>query len=138
MLDSSQTPLRVLVIDDQATMRSILRKLLEECGITDVLQADSGNAALALLRDAKSQDPDVIISDLYMEDMDGMSFCNAVRRDEALRDKRIPILILTGETDRLMHQVARQVGALKILTKPISAEDLNLHLQEAIGFASVA
>lgn len=127
--------IRVLVVDDQGAMRSIIRKLLANSGIVDTHEAQSGAAALGFLRNAKTRDPDVILCDLHMEDMDGMDFCNAVRRDETLRNRHIPIIILTGETDDFLHSVARQVGAQKVLTKPISGPDLCRHLGEAIGFA---
>lgn len=128
--------LRVLVVDDQGTMRSIIRKLLATIGIVDSHEAQSGAAALAFLRNAKTRDPDVILCDLHMEDMDGMDFCNAVRRDEELRNRHIPIVILTGETDEFIHEVAQQVGAQKVLTKPISAPDLGRELAAVIGFAA--
>lgn len=128
-------PIRVLVIDDHRTMRQIIRGLLGQVGITDVEEAENGEAALSLLHRPGFRYPDVIICDLHMNRGDGMEFCNAARRDEKLRNRHIPILILTGDTDELMHDVAAQVGAAAILTKPISAHDLRRQIEMAVGYS---
>ena len=128
-------PIRVLVIDDHRTMRQSIRGLLGQVGITDVEEAENGEAALSLLHRPGFKYPDVIICDLHMKKGDGMEFCNATRRDERLRDRRIPILILTGDKDDLVHDVAAQVGAAAILTKPISAGELRRQIEMAVGYS---
>ncbi len=135
MSEDNSTQIRVLVVDDQGTMRSIIRQLLNRVGIDDVTEAENGEDALAFLQDRKFDDPDVIICDLHMDKMDGMEFCNHVRREDEMRDRLIPILILTGDKDTMLHEVSRQVGATAILTKPISAPDLLHEIENAIGFA---
>ncbi len=127
-------PLRVLVIDDQQTMRSILRELLHQVGVTDVDEAADGEIALALISDPHADFPDLIICDLHMDNMDGMQFCNAVRRSEKLHNSGVPIIILTGDRDKLLHEVARQVGAVSVVTKPVTAEDLKSLIQDKVGF----
>jgi CheY-like chemotaxis protein len=122
----------VLVIDDQRTMRSIVRQLLTQVGIHDIQEAPNGEEAMELLDQPGNEGPDIIICDLHMDKMDGMEFCNQVRRD---KDRVIPVIILTGDSDELLHEVARQVGAVEVLTKPISAPKLQEHIQIAIGFA---
>jgi CheY-like chemotaxis protein len=64
--------------------------------------------------------------------MDGLEFCNQVRRD---KEHVIPIIILTGDSDALLHEVSKQVGAVAVLTKPVSAPELQEHIQTAIGFS---
>lgn len=127
--------IRVLVIDDHKTMRSIVRQLLGQVGISDIDEAENGEEALELLRNPARADPDVIICDLHMDKMDGVEFCNCVRRDDSIRGRAIPILILTGDKDELLHEVTKQVGAAKVLTKPISAPDLRKEIETAIGFS---
>lgn len=134
MNDMSPKSIRALVVDDQATMRSIIRQLLAQTGIADVSEAANGRDALALLQSVDVEDPDVIICDLHMEQMDGIQFCNHVRRDEEMRKRQIPILMLTGDKDEMLHEVAAQVGALKVLTKPITAQELKNEIEGAIGF----
>ncbi len=116
-------------------MRSIIRQLLHQVGIDDVVEAENGEQAFDMLRNAGNTDPDVIICDVHMDQMDGIEFCNRVRRDEAIRNRAIPILMLTGDRNRLVHEVAQQVGAAKVLTKPITAHDLLGEIEHAIGYS---
>ncbi len=127
--------LHVLIIDDQKAMRSIVRSLLHRIGIEDIAEAENGEEALDRLHDSHAEFPDVIICDLHMNKMDGLQFCNFVRRDEKLRNSGIPILMLTGDRDQLLHEVARQVGVVSVLTKPITAEELRNQITEAVGYS---
>ncbi len=120
----------VLVIDDQRAMRSIVRQLLSQIGIHDIQEARNGEKALALLNQPGNEDPDVIICDLHMDKMDGLEFCNQVRRD---KEHVIPIIILTGDSDKFLHEVSIQVGAVAVVTKPVSAPELLEHIQTALG-----
>ncbi len=118
-------------------MRLIVRQLLGQSGIHDVIEADNGFSAIDLLTHLNgAAPPDVIICDLHMDKMDGMEFLNHVRRGKAHVDVHTPILILTGEPDKLVLDVTAQVGATAILKKPITAVDLSIEIERAIGFAS--
>lgn len=128
-------PLRVLILDDQDSMRSIVRHLLGQVGITDILEAKDGSGAIKLLKTPNLKVPDVIISDLYMDGMDGLEFCNQLRRDKQLASNQIPILMLTGEKDPFIHDIIRQVGAADIAVKPISAVNLLQRIQDLIGYS---
>ena len=132
--EAATVSIRALVVDDQRTMRSIIRDLLNRVGIHDVVEAEDGEMALEILRNPMVEDPDVIICDIHMKNMDGTEFCNSVRRDDQLRDRAIPIIILTGDQNKLIHEVARQVGAATVLIKPIAASDLEREIEVAIGF----
>lgn len=122
-----------LVIDDQRTMRMIVRQMLHQIGIEEITEFPEGKEAWDFLIGLASDMPDFIICDLHMEGMDGLEFVNRIRRskNEALHD--IPVLVLTGDPDHFMHQVADQVGAAKILQKPISAPDLRVELAGILG-----
>lgn len=135
MTDENTNPLRVLVIDDHRSMRSIIRNLLHKVGIENIAEAENGKVALAYLRTPDTEFPDVIICDLHMDEMDGMQFCNIVRSDKNLRNHHVPILMLTGDLDQLLHEVSKQVGAMEVLTKPITAEELGRHIEKAVGYA---
>jgi CheY-like chemotaxis protein len=128
--------LRVLVVDDQRTMRAILRDLLHQCGIGSVTGATDGEDALHQLEllTTKDEAPDVILCDLHMEKMDGMELVAHLRRGrDASTDKRIPIILLTGESDEMMLEVVQQVGVSEILKKPVSAEELGKAIERAVG-----
>lgn len=135
MSEGDMVSIRVLIVDDQRSMRSIVRLLLSQVGISDVEEAGNGEQALALLRTPTFTDPDVIICDLHMDTMDGLEFCNQVRREEGIRTRAIPIIVLTGDQNTLIHEVSRQVGATAVLAKPISADELLKQIHTAIGFS---
>ncbi len=135
MPDDSTGAIRVLVVDDQSAMRSMIRQLLHQVGIDDVAEAENGEQALAALRMHGEADPDVIVCDIHMDQMDGTEFCNRVRRDKAIRNRAILILMLTGDRNRLVHEVAQQLGAAKVLTKPITAYDHLGEIEDAIGYS---
>ena len=69
-------------------------------------------------------DPDVIICDLHMDNMDGIEFLRTLRAEKGNVNSRKPVLILTSDKSDQAHEITRQVGASKVLTKPISADDL--------------
>lgn len=116
--------LRVLTIDDEKLMRAHVRSLLRQMGIEDVVEAESGKAALDVLMDSEQPFPDLIITDLHMDDMDGIEFCNTVRRTEMLYNVGVPIIMLTAEDDPFILNVTEQVGALYVAHKPIELEEL--------------
>lgn len=130
--------LRVLVVDDQSTMRSIIRTLLKQVGIHQVDDAVNGEEALNWLKNPCTKTPDLIITDLYMDGMDGTEMCNAIRRDEKLRSNLTPIIILTGDQDEMMHEVCRQLGAASVLTKPVTGQELLDEIQTVIGYTTAA
>ena len=125
--------LKVMVIDDQASMRRIVRQLLASNGIRDVLEAGDGAEALEQLQKPEHEMVDLVICDLLMPVMDGLTFCNQMRRDIRLKSRHVPILLLTAVTDELVLQVARQVGALDIANKPIAASELGRRIEHLVG-----
>ena len=128
------TGLKALIIDDQRTTRRIVRRLLKQIGVSSVIEAGDGNAALTMIETLKPKArPDFVICDLHMDGMDGLSFCNKVRlnRVEALRN--IPIIVLTGDSDALVRSVTEQIGVNMILSKPVSAPELRQGIASAVG-----
>ncbi len=122
--------LTVMIIDDQKAMRSILRQLLNDAGIYDIIEGENGENALDVLGKAGDARPDVIVCDLHMDRMDGMEFVNRLRRNKDIT----PVLMLTGDTDRLMRDVSLQIGVAKFLNKPISSADLFKEICAAVGY----
>ncbi len=122
-------PLRILVVDDNINMRRLVRALLIGFGVGQVLDADGGEPALAVLRD---NEIDVIITDLVMEPMDGIAFLNAVRDREVSRNPYIPVIMLTGVANAVTITAARDAGVTEFLAKPVSAESLFRRLQAVV------
>lgn len=123
-MNADNSSLRVLVVDDEKLIRAHVRNLLRQMGITDVVEADSGKTALEVLLNVDEVFPDLIISDLHMDGMDGIEFCNTVRRTEMLQNVGVPIIMVTAEDDPFILNVSEQVGALSIAHKPIDLEQL--------------
>lgn len=134
MSEHNKSIIRVMVIDDQPTMRHIVRYQLNEMGITDLIEAGNGKEALLKLRDSGIRKPHAILCDLHMDQMDGLQFCNVFRTDKVLKETSIPIIILTADGERFTHEVAQQVGARAVLTKPFTTTDLQNQLEQALGF----
>lgn len=125
----------VLVIDDQSTMRKIVRQLLSQIGKFNITEASDGLQAMKMLNQSSiKKSPDVIISDLHMEGMDGIELCNKIRLSKHQRVRDIPVLMLTGESDEFILKVSKQVGAYKILSKPVGAPELKKHISSALGY----
>ena len=102
----------ILTVDDSRTMRDMLKLALSDASF-EVVQAIDGLLGLEVLA---QNDPDVIITDINMPNMDGFGFIEAVRRDDSRRS--IPILVLTTESDAEKKQRAREAGATGWIVKP--------------------
>ncbi|TAN76963.1 MAG: response regulator [Magnetospirillum sp.] len=129
--------LHVMIIDDQEVMRTIIKKLLTKTNPSQISEAGDGIKALDMLRSGEV-DPDVIICDLHMDNMDGIEFLRTLRSEKGNVNSRKPVLILTGDKSEQAHEITRQVGASKVLTKPISADDLIKQINLVRGHFEVA
>ena len=124
MAVSNLATLRILVVEDHTRMRMLIKQMLKAGGVSNIEEATNGAEALQSLHDPSSELPDLIISDLHMEGLDGIELCNAIRRDKSPEIRGIPILVLTADEDEVIHEAAEQFGAGHILTKPVSADQL--------------
>lgn len=125
--------LHVMVVDDQEMVRAIVKKSLAKAHPSQVFEASNGKEALELLAHAEVE-PDVIICDLHMDVMDGHEFLRQLRADKASRNCRKPVLILTAEKDEQIFETSRQLGASKVLPKPIAPDELIRQLMLARGY----
>jgi two-component system chemotaxis response regulator CheY len=116
-------------------MRSIIRNLLGQIGIRQVYEAENGERALQWLSTAASSGVDAILCDLHMPGGDGMHLCVRLRRSRGHHAASVPFIIVTGETDDLVLDVVRGVGANGVLHKPFSPAQLRSTLEQAIGFS---
>lgn len=114
-------PQRVLVVDDNPDIRGFIVELLEAAGY-EVAAVDNGDEALSQLRRAPA---DVVVTDLFMPERDGIETIDAVRREFP----RIGVVAISGDrqtpgdTTRYLD-VARVAGADSALRKPFTADDL--------------
>ena len=113
--------LRFLVIDDNAHMRRILRTLLHSFGTREVYEAEDGAAGLEAFTHII---PDIVITDWVMPIFDGLELAQMIRQPGANANPYVPIIMLTGHSDKKRVLAARDAGVTEFLAKPISAKAL--------------
>lgn len=121
--------LKALIVEDNAHMRVLLRELLNTAGIRDISEAGNGAAALHVMRERKC---DLILSDLAMGPMDGIEFTRHVRTSESSQNPFVPIIMITGHTERHRVEMARDAGVTEFLAKPITAKSLYARIAEIV------
>lgn len=104
---------RILIVDDEDDIREVAQVSLELVGHFDVLTAACGRDGLDR---ARSDQPDAILLDVMMPDMDGPSTLAKLRADPATRD--IPVLFLTAKTQSAERTRLAELGVAGVLTKP--------------------
>ena len=118
--------MNILIADDHATNRKLLRAQLEAEGHT-ILEAGDGLEALAVL---DREQVEAIVSDILMPKLDGFGLCLAVRKHE--RFSALPFIFYTSTyTSAADMQLARNVGANRYLTKPAPVPALIAALRDA-------
>jgi CheY-like chemotaxis protein len=109
---------RVLVVDDDAVIRMICAINLKAEGFS-VIEASDGREGLEL---ARSERPDLIVTDVKMPRCDGFEFTEMLRRDEKTRE--IPVVFMTGDIDATHEARAHGLGVLAFLAKPFDPREL--------------
>jgi two-component system, chemotaxis family, chemotaxis protein CheY len=117
-----------VVVDDQMTIRSLVRTALQQIGIIEVREYPSGIEAISSL---KSQPCNLVISDFNMPGMDGLELLRAIRADA--RFKTMAFFLLTGRADKDLVQRAVQFGANNYLVKPFTVATLKQKIEQVFG-----
>lgn len=123
-------PIRVLLVDDEKAFVDSLRRILVRRGM-DVCVAHDGMTALSSLNMGGF---DVVVLDMRMPGMDGLTTLEEIRR----RDSLTPVLMLTGYMDLERVTVALKGGAAEILTKPCPIDTLITAIENASERKSIA
>ncbi len=118
------SPTRILVVDDEASARSGLEKLLRQAGYA-VDTAKDGKEALAI---ASEHPPEVVVTDLKMPAMDGMTLLVKLRES----DRDLPVIVATAFGEVASAVAAMRAGASDYLTKPIDFDTLVLAIERAL------
>jgi DNA-binding response OmpR family regulator len=119
-LRSTFVTARVLLVEDDATVRDVVTRYLGEAGY-EVTEAVDGRAGLQSTRDRL---PDVVVLDLMLPGMSGLDVCRALRRDH----ERLPILMLTALGEERDRVRGLELGADDYVTKPFSPRELVLRV----------
>jgi CheY-like chemotaxis protein len=122
--------LKALIVEDNPHMRTLLKSLVHAIGITAVFEAADGKEAFDVLRD---KEPDLILTDLTMSPMDGLALVREVRMSLASPNPYVPIIMVTGHTERHRIEAARDSGVTEVLAKPITAASLFQKIGEIIN-----
>ena len=120
--------LKVLVVDDQSSMRQVTRMALERIGVRLIHEAENGQTAL---QKAVAQPLDLIISDFNMPEMDGLGLLRAMRGHPAVR--KLPFILITERSDRELVVTAAQAGVNNYLVKPFTEAVLRQKMEEVMG-----
>lgn len=118
----------VLIVDDFATMRRILKNILRQIGFTNIYEADHGKSALTML---KKQKFDLILCDWNMPEMSGLELLSKVRSDNELKDT--PFVMVTAEAQKNNIIEAVQAGVSNYVVKPFTAETISGKLEKVFG-----
>jgi two-component system, chemotaxis family, chemotaxis protein CheY len=118
---------RVLVVDDFATMRRIVKSVLKQIGFEKIIEATDGNLALEVL---KKEEVGLIVSDWNMPNMTGLELLRAVRGDEKL--KTIPFIMVTAEGLKENVLEAVKAGVTNYIVKPFTPENLTVKIEAAL------
>ena len=109
--------MKLLIVDDFATMRRILRNIMKQIGFSDITEADNGKNALKVL---KSDKIDLVLCDWNMPEMPGIDVLTAVRADNDLKDT--PFIMVTAEAQKENILEAVKSGVSSYIVKPFTAE----------------
>ena len=109
---------KILIADDEEAVRSLVKRLLGKT--YKVIEADNGEEAVKV---AVNQKPDLILMDILMPKMDGLTACYAIKRNQAT--KEIPVVMLTAVDYELNRKLSQDVmGSQGYITKPFNSEEL--------------
>ncbi|HYM81795.1 MAG TPA: response regulator [Candidatus Limnocylindria bacterium] len=126
----SQTRPRILIVDDESDLVSVLRFGLEVEGF-DVIEAADGEEGL---RKARDERPDLMVLDLMLPKLDGYKVCRALKFDE--RYKGLPILILSARSGDQDRRLAMDMGADAFISKPYEMKDLVARIRARLSVGS--
>jgi two-component system chemotaxis response regulator CheY len=120
--------MKILVADDSRVMRRIVIRALRQAGYGDaqVCEASTGQEALRLVAD---EDPDLVLSDWNMPEMNGIELLAALRA----RGHDVPFGFVTTEGSAAMREKARSAGAMFVVAKPFTADVLRGVVQPVLG-----
>ncbi|PSB24119.1 response regulator [Stenomitos frigidus] len=120
---------RILVVDDEASIREVVALCLQRLGGWDVLTAASGREAL---EQAQADQPDAIVLDVMMPEMDGFAFLQYLRSDPTTQP--IPVVLLTANSYLPNPQLFPKLGIVLTILKPFQPIDLVQQIAQAMGW----
>lgn len=120
--------IRVMVVDDQTSMRAMIRRTLQDLGFRDIRDKESANEALAAIRADRVH---LIISDYNMPEMDGLQFLQEVRADPVIG--KTVFIMLTASAEKEIVQKAAEMGVNNYVVKPFAPAALKEKIERVFG-----
>jgi two-component system chemotaxis response regulator CheY len=120
--------IKVMVVDDQTSMRAMIRRALQDLGFKDVRDKPSAPEALSAI---KTDRVHLVISDFNMPEMDGLQFLEAVRTDPVIG--KTVFIMLTGSADKEIVQKAAALGVNNYVVKPFAPAALKEKIERVFG-----
>jgi two-component system chemotaxis response regulator CheY len=117
--------MNILIVDDFATMRRILKNILRQIGFTNIMEADNGKVALTEL---KKEPFDLILCDWNMPEMSGLELLQSLKSDDSLKD--IPFVMVTAEAKKENIIEAVKAGVNSYIVKPFTVETISEKLNK--------
>ena len=117
--------MKVLVVDDFATMRKIVRNILKQIGFTNIVEADDGANAMSII---KEDTIDFVVTDWNMPNMTGLELLKNIRATE--KAKNMPVLMVTAEglSENVVDAV--KAGVDNYIVKPFTAETVQAKIEQ--------
>lgn len=117
--------MKVLVADDFATMRKIVRNILKQIGFDDIVEAEDGQAAIQVLR---NENIGLVVTDWNMPNMTGLELLQKIRNDP--KTAHLPVLMVTAEGLKENVIAAVKAGVNNYVVKPFTAEVLQEKIEQ--------
>jgi DNA-binding response OmpR family regulator len=121
MSQGSFERVRVLILEDNAHMSTILRTILQGFGVRTIVETRDAADAFEIMRSAN---PDLALVDYMLGDVDGLEFTRLIRTASDSPNKYLPIIMVSGHTDRTRIYEAINAGVNEYLAKPVRPVDL--------------
>jgi len=121
--------MKILLVDDSKTMRNIQRSILTQLGHSELEEACDGQDAMDKLGDFE---PDLILLDWNMPNMDGLAFVKEFRKGNA----STPVIMVTTESERSRVVEAIKAGVNNYVVKPFTPDVLSQRISETVGNAA--
>jgi two-component system chemotaxis response regulator CheY len=117
--------MKVLVVDDFATMRRIVKNVLKQIGLKNIVEAEDGTGALKKMKEDKF---DLVMCDWNMPEMPGIELLGKMKADNELKD--IPFIMVTAEAQKENILEAVKAGVSNYVVKPFTAETIEEKLKK--------
>jgi len=121
--------IKFLIVDDNAFMRTIIRRILATLGVLEIREANDGAEALKMIQ---TWPADIVLLDWEMTPFDGIEFTQMVRKAHDMTNTFMPIIMVSAHSEYWRISAARDAGVTEFLVKPISAKTLFARIRNVI------